>query len=152
MYTVRFLCLAVCLLLGFQANAQEQPQVEKLAVEAVNPSDVKIAEDLANQILGKMAEGSYYAFTEEDAIPQIIDMFTEDMQKQAYQQIKAQVGNYEGSMDFQEAYEVSQTGMEATIFRFKGNFSQSEPEVRVVINREDQLMGLRVLPWSDEMK
>ncbi|MDF9796835.1 hypothetical protein OKW21_002098 [Catalinimonas alkaloidigena] len=132
-------------------QAQEQANIEKLGVERVNPADVKAAEDIADQILTKMAEGSYYEFKEGEAIPEIVQLFTKDTQKQAYQQIKAQVGEYLSSLEFQEAYSLSQGGMEATIFRFKGDFSKSEPEVRVVLDRDDKLAGLRVLPWTDQL-
>lgn len=149
------LCLIACTLwLGIflQAQAQDQPQLEKLDEEQVDQAEIEFAENLADQILSKMAEGSYYEFSEDEAIPQLTQMFTEEMQKQQYQQIKGQVGEYESTLNYQEAYSLTQGGMEVTVYRFKGAFSDAEPEVRVVITPDNKLAGLGVIPWSDEMQ
>ncbi|WPP50297.1 hypothetical protein [Catalinimonas niigatensis] len=132
--------------------AQDQPQLDKLSEEQVDQDDIKYAENLADQILSKMAEGSYYEFGEDEAIPQLTQVFTEETQKQAYQQIKGIMGDYEQSLDYQEAYSLSQGGMKGIVYRFKGEFSKAEPEVRVMMTSDNKLAGFRVLPWVDSLQ
>ncbi len=141
------------LCLSAHSFAQGQPDIEKLADEEVDEADITYAQKMADEIITMMAEGGFYEFTEENAIPQLVQGFTEDVQKQAYQQIKTQVGDYQPStLDYQEAHHLQQGEQEAIIYRFKGDFANSTPEVRVVLTPDNKLAGLQVIPWNDQLQ
>ena len=65
--------------------------------------------------------------------------------------LKSQLGEYQSNLDYQEAYEATQAGQKFTLYRFKGKFAQSEPEVRVVFTPDNQLAGLNIVPWQDQL-
>jgi hypothetical protein len=143
------LCFACSMTLELQA---QQPQLEKLSEEAVDQDGIDMAQELTENILDKMAEGSYYEFQEGEAIPMLEQQFTEQMQQQQYQMIQSQLGTYESGLEYQEAYQATQAGQEFTIYRFRAEFSQGQPEVRVVFTPDNQLAGLRVLPWQEQLQ
>ena len=130
----------------------QQPQLEKLSEDEVAQENIETAQQLAEDILGSMAEGSYYEFQEGEAIPVLEQQFTEDMQKQQYQMIKSQLGEYASGVEYQEAYAAKQAGQNFTIYRFKADFSKGKPEVRVVLMPDNKLAGLQVLPWQDSIQ
>jgi len=130
----------------------QQPQLEKLSDDNVLQEDIEMAQNLTEDILNSMAEGGYYEFQEGDAIPALEQQFSEDMQKQQYQMLKNQLGEYRSKIEYQEAYQASQAGQTFTIYRFKGEFSQSVPEVRVVFTPDNKLAGLRIIPWKDQLQ
>src|SRR5690606_29410331 len=74
-----FKCLSVLsfvftlYILPAAALAQGQPQ--KLSKEELDEAAVEQAEEMADQILTKMTEGSYYEFTDENATPQLKQQF-----------------------------------------------------------------------------
>jgi hypothetical protein len=147
--------LACMLWLGLfsaQVQAQGQPQLEKLAEEQVDQADWEHAKDMADQILSKMAEGSYYEFSEDEATPQVRQQFNAQFQEQAYNQIKSQLGEYQSDLEYKEAYTVEQAAQNFTMYRFQSEFGKMTSEVRMIYTPDDQLAGLFVIPWSDEMK
>ena len=144
------LLMMLCLLPQTPLIAQ-QPQLEKLSDEAVQREDIEMAQELTEKILSSMAEGDYYEFQEGEAIPMLEQQFNENMQEQQYQMIKNQFGEYQSGMMYQEAYEATQAGQKFTIYRFRGEFSKGQPEVRVVFTPDQQLAGLRIVPWQDSL-
>lgn len=130
----------------------QQPQMEKLNEEQLSKENINTAQQLADEILSSMAEGSYYAFKEGEALPIVEQQFNEDMQKQQYQMIKSQLGEYQSGLEYQEAYRAEQAGQEFTIFRFRGDFGQGQPEVRMVFTTDMQMAGLQILPWQEQMQ
>ena len=130
----------------------QQPQLEKLGEDQVSPDIITTAQQLAEAILSSMAEGSYYAFKEGEALPIVEQQFNEDMQKQQYQMIKSQLGEYQSGLEYQEAYSAEQAGQEFTIYRFRGDFGQGQPEVRMVFTPDMQMAGLRILPWQEQLQ
>lgn len=130
----------------------QQPQLEKLNEDQVVQGNIDKAQQLAEAILSSMAEGSYYAFKEGEALPVVEQQFNEDMQKQQYQMIKSQLGEYQSGLEYQEAYRAEQAGQEFTIYRFRGEFGQGQPEVRMVFTTDMQMAGLQILPWQEQMQ
>ncbi|WKN30567.1 DUF3887 domain-containing protein [Porifericola rhodea] len=143
-----FICV---LLLNLNLMAQA-PQLEKANPNDISDSNKEQAQKMANDILSAMADGAYYQFSEDSATPQMVQAFTEATQKQAYSQISAQVGGYQSELKYQEAYHVKQGEMEGIIYRFKGTFANSVPEVRVVMTKENKIAGLLVVPWNDQLR
>lgn len=150
---VLFLVITAGLILCNQERlqAQTQPSMEPISEGALDQDDLNQAQYLSEQILGKMAAGSFYPLSEEEAIPQLSQIFTEDFQKEAYTQISSQVGDYMSSINFVQAFDVRFGGFEGIVYRFRGKFSKSEPEVRVTMTRDHKLAGIQVLPWNDQM-
>lgn len=130
----------------------QQPQLEKLNEDQVSQEQITTARELADDILRSMAEGGYYAFKEGEALAIVEQQFNEDMQKQQYQMIKSQLGEYQAGLEYQEAYRAEQGGQEFTIYRFRGDFGQGQPEVRMVFTPDMQMAGLRILPWQAQMQ
>ena len=135
-----------------QGQTPTQPQIEKMSEEEVDEKSVEQAEALADQILSTLAEGGYYEFTEEEATPQLVQGFTEEIQKQQYQQIKSQLGDYQSGLEFKEAYHVEEASQNYTMYRFQSEFDKVTSEVRIIYTSNDQLAGLAVVPWNDQLQ
>lgn len=129
----------------------QQPQIEKLEEEQVQQKDIERAQALSASILDSMANGSYYTFEEGEAIPVLVQQFTEEVQKQQYQMITSQTGEYQSALTYQEAYQLEQAGQQFNLYRFKGAFEKGEQEVRAVFTTDDKLAGLQILPWKDAL-
>ncbi|MFP4093398.1 MAG: hypothetical protein ACLFUB_02865 [Cyclobacteriaceae bacterium] len=149
----------ICLLLGlffytstFLSAQAQQPQIEEMSQEEIGQEQLNEVRDMANKILTQMAEGSYFTFNEENAIPMVVQQLDENAQKQAYSQIQAQLGDYQSDLEFKEAYKMSQGPQKMKIYRFQSDFSKATSEVRLVYTEDEKLAGLLVLPWNDKFR
>lgn len=140
------------ILLPLLVMAQGQPRPEKLNEEQMDKAAVAHAEEMADQILSKMAEGSHFEFTDKNASPQLKQQFNAQFQQQAYKQIKSQLGDYQSELEFGEAYALEQASQRFKIYRFKSEFTEQTSEVRMVYTEDNLLAGIFVIPWSDQMQ
>jgi len=147
--------LIIFSLVAVTANAQNQPappEIEKISEEEVNQQNVSQARELADKILAGMAEGNYYEFAEGEATTMVEQQFTPEMQQQQYEMIEGQIGAYQSGLEYEEAYKLTQANQDFIIYRFRGEFANSRPEVRVVYTPNNQLAGLRIVPWNDQLQ
>lgn len=113
-------------------------------------TELGFAKELANKILITQKEGSFYKLSNEEADPKMITGLNASVQKQSYTQIKSLFGDYKG-LNFESLVHVSRS-QKYSIYRFKGDFkSNTEVEIRVVLNEKGKLGGFFVKPWSDKL-
>ena len=107
-----------------------------------------IAQEFTIKYFTRLKDGGYYEFQNE-AIDALKNQLTEQNQKTLYQQLKSQLGDYQG-LEYAETW--SQNSM--LIFRFKSDWDKSDQklEVRVVLDGSDKIAGFWIKPWSDELK
>lgn len=76
---------------------------------------------------------------------------TADVQKQSYQQLKQQFGDFQ-SLTYSETW-IQKDNLNLHVIRFKGKFEQSEEllEIRVVLNAENKIAGLWIKSWKDNL-
>jgi len=142
------LIAGICIL--FCSNSFSQ-DLRKLGDSEVDKSKVKIAQDFATNYLTKSKNGEAYKFKDE-AIDAVKNQFTEENQKNVYQQVKNQVGDFQ-SLKYAETW-VQGSNKSFQIIRLKGDFEKSNKnlEIRVVLNESGKIMGFFIIPWSDMLK
>ena len=144
------LCLILLLLItaGFTQNG-----FEKLSKDAVSQSDLRIAISLAEKILLGQKSGNIYLLSGDEAIPPVAKGLTREVQLSSYESVRAQFGDYE-SMNFMEAWTMNSEQGVYTIYRFKGDFTDTkeQPEIRVVFDGESKLAGFWIRPWEDDLQ
>lgn len=130
-----------------------QTTFEKINEEDLSQTNQRIATSLAEKLLLGQKKDNIYLLNEEEAIPQVAKGLTEAVQRSSYESIRAQFGDYQ-SMKFAEAWSLSTDQGVFTIFRFKGNFTDTsdKPEVRVVLDGESRLAGFWIRPWQDDLQ
>lgn len=128
-----------------------QTNYQKLTEEELRSAPLKTVRSLANTMLTAQRQGQPYLLQESEAIPAVREEFSAEKQLQTYGAIRELFGDYQ-SLTFVEAY---QTLTEPTyrIFRFQGKFERdnAQPEVRLVIDKDEKLAGFSIVPWQDTL-
>ncbi len=122
---------------------------EKINETEVDPRNLKFASEIAAKIMEGQKAGTFYEVDETEATSTFADGFGKSVQYQAYHQLHSLFGDYE-SMKFVEAVKLNSKD-EYTIYRFRGKFEKSDPEIRVVLNSEGKIAGFFVKPWKDKI-
>ena len=124
---------------------------KKLDPDAVNNHSKETAGKFATVFLTDLKNGSVYQFKDE-ATGDLKKALTEDMQKQSYQNLKDQFGDFE-SLNYTETWIYSKDTT-LRFFRFKADFNKSNGklEVRVVLNGEGKIAGIWITPWKDTIQ
>ena len=141
--------LIICLLLIPAVNTACQ-DLQKLTPEEVQQERTEFTEEFAVSYFEAVKKGESYQFTD-NAIDEIKKQLTPENQKAAYNQIKANFGDYE-SLEYAETWGIK-TNPGIHIIRFKSLFSQTNQslEIRVVLNEEGKIAGFWIAPWSDTL-
>lgn len=124
---------------------------EKLTEDDVDPQRIALGKKFADDYFTALKAGKTYEFHDE-AIEVLSKTLAPEVQKQVYQNVKDQYGDYQ-SLEYVETLKSS--GAQAmTIIRFKGTFDEhkDKPEIRVVLNEENKIAGFWVKPWEDELR
>ena len=123
----------------------------KLEPSDVDDKKVEIAKKFGNDYLTQLKNNSYYQFKDE-AVEVLKNQLTEERQKAAYKQIKELFGDYK-SLEYVETW-IQKGNAFYKIYRFKGSFEKGTDklEIRVILNGTDQVAGIWIKPWVDEMK
>jgi len=124
---------------------------DKLPADKVDKDKVSLAERFADRYFSAARDGKIYEF-QNDATDAVIKGLTPDIQRQVYQDIKNNFGDYK-SLEFVEAWK-NNTGQIMTIIRFKGVFTNAtvKPEIRIVIDEANKVAGFWYKSWEDELK
>lgn len=131
-------------------RCQPENAFVKVQKSEINKVELEFAIDLADKILSKQKWGVYYGLNPEEATTEMIDGLNEEIQKQSYQKIKSMFGDYK-SLKFESLY-IGTDENNYKIYRLKGIFeSNSNVEVRVVINQDRKLAGFFVRSWRREL-
>ncbi len=139
------------LLIGISVSCQSQPKFEKTDPADLDPERVAWVTELSDNMLKAQRAGGFYPLTAEEATEQMITGLNETVQKQAYGQLKAQLGEYQGL----ELDHMMRSAEEPIyeVYRFRGHFGAGDAkvEVRAVTNADGKLAGFYVRPWKEEL-
>ena len=142
------LVLGICLLFCISSCSQD---FKKLNNSEVDKSKVKLAQDFASDFFNKLKVGETYQFKNE-ATELIKNQFSEKVQRATYEQLKNGFGEFI-SVEYTEAW-IQNSDKTNLIVRLKAKFEKSKKklELRVVINKSNNVSGFWVKPWSDMLK
>lgn len=145
-----FLTCIVSVAAGLSSCGSSQSTSNALSKPETEVEHLKFAEEISRKLLDAQSKGGFYALTEDEATPEMVNGLNATLQKSSYQQIKSALGNYNG-LRFHEMVVLDEhAGLE--IYRFKGDFSSKlEVEVRTVLDQSGRLAGFFVKPWRDEL-
>ncbi|MGB5237809.1 MAG: hypothetical protein WBM43_01945 [Flavobacteriaceae bacterium] len=145
---IRF--FSIFLLFGIIAGCQSQQKFEEVDAAEVDQAKLEMAANLTENLLSEQKKGGFYELTAEEATSAMISGLGERRQKKSYKQIKKMFGDYK-SIRFNHMMR-STTGAYLEIYRFKGDFDQSENEleVRAVFDADQKLAGFFVRPWTTQ--
>jgi len=140
-----WITLLSCVLFSSALFAQEYKKLEE---KDVNKEKVLIAHNFASKFLLTLKSGEAYKFQNE-AIDALKNQLTEENQKNLYQQLKNQLGDFV-SLEYTETW-IQESADSFQIFRFKGDFEKMKGglEIRVVVDESDKIAGFWILPWSE---
>ncbi len=144
--------LCCVLVLAFAtANCQSTPNFDKVAEADLNPQRLKSITHLSDAIMTAQRAGGFYPLSRDEAIDQMITGLNETVQKQAYSQLHAQLGEYQ-SLEFDHMMRTAEEPV-YEIYRFRGRFdgTDSEVEIRAVTDAGGKLAGFYVRPWKDKL-
>lgn len=141
---ILFFILAL-FLFSFATFAQD---FKKVPDKKISQEEVNTGKQFIEDFFAAVSTGSHYDFGS-NATEQVKSMFSPDMQKTVYQQLKDQFGEYQ-SAEYVEAWEQSANSA-FKILRYKGQFSEASQkmEIRVVLDGANKIAGFFVKPWSD---
>ncbi len=127
-----------------------QGRFEKIKKNKADKSKIEFALMTVDSFFMTLKARNYYNFSGL-ATMEFMNNMTPEFQKQSYNQIKQEFGDYK-SMKHSSLW-VQKDNQELLIIRFKGKFVNSkEPvEIRVVLNSSDKISGLWVRPWEDDI-
>lgn len=136
------------LIIFFLPALNAQNDFKKIDPGQISQETLNSITQLVDKIMSGQKSGNCYLLTSEEASDEMVKAFTSDVQKQSYETLQQNLGDYSG-IRFVEAINYSSY----VIYRFKATFSKSDdkPEIRAVLNKEGKLGGLWVRPWKDEM-
>ena len=120
----------------------------RLSDSATDKDKVAGAQELGHKLLIGMKTAEYVVLGNE-ATTKLRTALSPDVQEESYTQLQDRFGDYE-SMEFYSAWSRPEGG-HGVLYRFKGKFTHSPVEVRVVIAPSGRLSGFWVLVWHDEL-
>lgn len=140
--------ILIILLITTSASCQSSSEFKKVDESKLKKEEIESVKELSEKILVAQKNGGYYNLTEDEAIKEMVEGLNEKVQKQSYKQIKNLFGDYQ-DLKFESLME-SEKGQKLKIYRFKGFFeSESNIEIRTVLNDEGKLAGFFIKPWND---
>lgn len=138
-------------LLVFSFSCSQAQDGKKLSSDEVSQEEIKIGKTFITDFYDALDNGSSYDFKKNNSTDLMVKSFSPEVQKNAYEKIKSQLGDYE-NVEYEEAWVVS-SNPDLKVLRYKGDFTghNSKVEVRVVLDDDDKIAGFYVIPWSDMM-
>ncbi len=116
----------------------------------IDKSKIELATKIASSFFENLKQGKFYDFSEV-AIKTFSDGMGAEVQKQTYEQLKIQFGEFK-KLDYAETWAANEDdGLQ--VIRFKGTFENytAPLEIRVVINDSNKLTGLWFKLWKDNL-
>lgn len=146
------LITSIVLLNSCQAKKEKENNLKKEnkiePASKIDKEELLFAKDLANNILTKQKNGSFYELSREEATIKMVEGLNETVQKNAYKQVESLFGDYK-DLTFNSLV-IGKHNIK--IYRFKGIFeSNADIEVRVVLNATKKLAGFFIKPWTKEV-
>ena len=142
--------ILIILLVTTSASCQSSSDFKKVDESKLKKEDIESVKILSEKILTAQKNGGHYNLSEDVATKKMVDGLNETVQKKSYQKIKNLFGDYQ-DLKFESLME-SEKGKRLKIYRFKGFFeSESNIEIRTVLNDEGKLAGFFIKPWTDKL-
>lgn len=137
------------LLLGLLFSAFSQNDYIKLDSKDIPETTLQEMTQLVEKIMDGQKSGNYYILSDAEASSEMVKAFTITIQKESYQYLQQQFGDY-SSLKFSEAWGFGSN----VIYRFRGTFkgTDQQPEIRVVLNDAGKLGGFWIKPWKENMQ
>jgi hypothetical protein len=129
-------------------DSLEPPRPRKLAENQVNTVLRDASREFAAHYLERCRAGRFETLGNQ-VTDELRAALTPEKQAASHAAIAAEVGAYE-SLTYVETYRVADEPG-STIFRFRGQFTGGEPEVRVVRDADGKVSGLWIKPWRDRL-
>lgn len=109
------------------------------------------AYELGRRVLMACNTSRFKPFTAEEATLEVRKNATEDRMTKTCHNFQLKYGTFKG-VRFMEAYKDKKT--KETIYRFKADYSKkiANKELRVTMNEENLVSGIKSLDWVDEFK
>lgn len=130
-----------------------QNSFQELSEQDISQTELRTAISMAEKILLGQKSGNIYLLSEDEAIPQVVEGLTKEVQISNYETLYSMFGDYK-SMEFEEAWKLNSDIGNFIVYRFKGIFSNTndKPEIRLVYNEESKLSGFWIRPWEDDLQ
>lgn len=146
----KIISLMLFLLISISSSCQTNSNFKKVEKSDSNKMKIEFAKELSDKILVAQKNGGFYKLTYKEAGYKMINGLNESLQKKSYEQIKNLFGDYK-NLEFKSLMQ-SIKGRKYEIYRFIGEFeSNSNVEIRTVLNEEGKLAGFFIKPWKDKL-
>lgn len=147
MKTVLFFLTIIILLLSCSDSSKGTPV--KLPQAQVDTKQLDKAVQFANGLFSNWNDGIYNTIPNDVATSKFADNLTPELQRNFFEETVLPTYGRLQYLVYVETY----TLRDQNIYRFKGIFEKGgEPEVRVVMNKENRVAGLWLKPWVDEIQ
>jgi len=123
-------------------------EAQKLPLDEVDQQQQNLVLKLADETLSRWNKEDFSEFSSDISTPEFKKQFSTSVQKNAWQQISGMFGQYK-AVKLEQVYELG--NQQLKIYRLKGSFDKGNPEVRMVLNQNDQLAGMFIKPWQDNL-
>jgi uncharacterized lipoprotein YehR (DUF1307 family) len=126
-------------------------RVTKLTSDDIDQQQKDKAYDLGRRVLMACNTSRFKPFTAEEATLEVRKNATEDRLTKTCHNFQLKYGTFKG-VRFIEAYKDKKT--KETIYRYKADYSKkiANKELRVTMNEQNLVSGIRSLDWKDEFK
>ncbi len=146
----KFFSFIILLFITTSVSCQTLSDFKKVDKPSLNTKEIESVKKLSEEILTAQKNGGYYKLTENEATKEMINGLNKTVQKSAYKQVKNLFGDYQG-LKFKSLL-ANKKDPKLSIYRFKGLFeSESNVEVRAVLNDKGKLAGFFIKPWKDSL-
>lgn len=142
--------IAAAMILSFASCSYEPVKIE----DTKSISDkITFAEKIVTDFF-KANKNNTVVILGSEATKDMKKAFAPERQRKIFSEVVKFYGKFK-SVTFVEAYRIK--GLEETVIRFKGNFSnfsqkQLELEIRITINYKQKFSSFALKPWKDKME
>lgn len=134
-----------------KAEKPVELKVSRIDFDNMDQAQKDKAYELGRRVLMACNTSRFKPFSAEEATLDVRKNATEDRMTKTCHNFQLKYGTFKG-VRFIEAYKDKKT--KETIYRFKADYSKkiANKELRVTMNEENLVSGLKSLDWKDEFK
>ncbi|HEX9979095.1 MAG TPA: hypothetical protein VGB50_00860 [Flavobacterium sp.] len=126
-------------------------KVTKVAVERIDEAQKNKAYELGKRVLMTCNTSRFKPFTSSEATAAVIKNTTEERLTKTCHNFRLKYGSFK---DIHLVEVVRNKKDKTNIYRFKANYEKkiANKELRVIMNDENQVAGIKSLDWNDNFK
>jgi len=130
------------------APKPREANVTKLTYDKIDQTQKDKAYELGRRVLMACNTSKFKPFTLEEATPEVIRNATPERLTKTCHNFQLKYGDFKG-VTFVEAMRDRKAKL--TIYRFKADYEKkiANKELRVIMNPENQVAGIKSLDWQD---